>query len=108
MDPGHAGSGARLRQAGGAIPERVGGRVVKRYVGKELVIGDLQNYIAIALSSNLPVIIPTQRHIKPSEVAIVWDTGIKGLMLTRVVLGETAKTLEKAVREYRIAIDDLG
>lgn len=76
--------------------------------GKELVIGDLQNYIAIALSSNLPVIIPTQRHIKPSEAAIVWDTGVKGLMLTRVVLGETAKSVEKAVKEYRIAIDDLG
>jgi hypothetical protein len=77
--------------------------------GKELVIGDLQNYIAITLSSaKLPVIIPTQRNIKPSEVAIIWDTGVKGLMLTRVVLGETAKSLEKAVKEYRIAIDDLG
>ncbi|MBI5700119.1 hypothetical protein HZC35_07455 [Candidatus Saganbacteria bacterium] len=76
--------------------------------GKELQIGDLQNYIAIALSSNLPVIIPTQRNIKPSEVAIIWDTGVKGLMLTRVVLGETAKSFEKAVKEYRIAIDDLG
>jgi hypothetical protein len=77
--------------------------------GKELVVGDLQNYIAITLSSaKLPVIIPTQRHIKPSEVAIIWDTGVKGLMLTRVVLGETAKSLEKAVKEYQIAIDDLG
>lgn len=77
--------------------------------GKELVVGDLQNYIAITLSSaKLPVIIPTQRNIKPSEVAIIWDTGVKGLMLTRVVLGETAKSLEKAVKEYRIAIDDLG
>lgn len=77
--------------------------------GKELVVGDLQNYIAITLSSaKLPVIIPTQRNIKPSEVAIIWDTGVKGLMLTRVVLGETEKSLGKAVKEYRIAIDDLG
>ena len=77
--------------------------------GKELVVGDLQNYIAITLSSaKLPVIIPTQRNIKPSEVAIIWDTGVKGLMLTRVVLGETARSVGKAVKEYRIAIDDLG
>ena len=77
--------------------------------GKELVVGDLQNYIAITLSTaKLPVIIPTQRNIKPSEVAIIWDTGVKGLMLTRVVLGETAKSIGKAVKEYRIAIDDLG
>src|SRR3989338_7219426 len=34
--------------------------------GKDLLIGDLQNYIAIAISSNLPVIIPTQKNIKAS------------------------------------------
>jgi len=75
---------------------------------RELVVGDLQNYIAIALSSNLPVIIPTQRSIKPSEVAIIADTGARGLLLTREVLGENLKTLEKALKEYRVAVDDLG
>lgn len=75
---------------------------------RELMVGDLQNYITIALSSNLPVIIPTQRSIKPSEVAIISDTGAKGLLLTREVLGENLKTLEKALKEYRVAVDDLG
>ncbi len=74
----------------------------------ELVVGDLQNYIAIAISSGLPVIIPTQREIKPSEVAIIADTGAKGLLLTKVVLGEDPKDFEKALAEYRMAVDDLG
>ena len=75
---------------------------------KELAVGDLQNYIAIAISSGLPVIVPTQRDIKPSEVAIMADTGAKGLLLNDVVLGDTVKSMEKALREYRTAVDDLG
>jgi len=75
---------------------------------KELIVGDLQNYIAIAISSGLPVIIPTQRGIKPSEVAIISDTGAKGILLTEVVLGDNPKSMEKALREYRMAADDLG
>lgn len=75
---------------------------------KELMVGDLQNYIAIAISSNLPVIVPTQRHIKPSEVAIIADTGAKGIILTAATLGESQKSLAEAVREFRTAADDLG
>lgn len=73
-----------------------------------LVIGDLQQYITVCISSGLPVIIPTQRAIKPSEVAIIWDTGIKGIIMTEEVLGMTPKSFEKAVKEFRIAVDDLG
>ncbi len=75
--------------------------------GRDLIVGDLQNYIAIALSSNLPVIIPTQRSIKTSEVPIIWDTGAKGLLLTKVVLGDTVNSMTKAIKEYRQAIDDI-
>lgn len=74
---------------------------------KELVVGDLQNYIAIALSSNLPVLIPTQRNIKSSEVPIIWDTGAKGLILTKVVLGDSVKSVSRVVAEYRVAIDNI-
>lgn len=76
--------------------------------GKNLVVGDLQNYISIVLSSGLPVIIPTQRDVRPSEVAILSDTGARGLLLTPVVTGTTAGHIGKAVREYRIAVDDLA
>jgi len=74
----------------------------------DLVVGDLQNYISIILSANLPVIIPTQRHIRPSEVSIIADTGAKGLMLTKTVLGSTAKHVAAAVCKFKTAIDELG
>jgi len=76
--------------------------------GSNLVVGDLQNYIAIIMSAGIPVIIPTQRSIKISETAIIADTGAKGLMLTPVATGTTAAHIERAVREFRAAIDDLG
>ncbi|MFH1684652.1 MAG: hypothetical protein ABIA67_07220 [Candidatus Margulisiibacteriota bacterium] len=76
--------------------------------GKNLVVGDLQNYISIVVSAGIPVIIPTQRSIRPSEVAIISDTEARGLMLTPVVTGTSAKHIEKSVREFRVAVDDLG
>ncbi|OGC25488.1 hypothetical protein A2291_03295 [candidate division WOR-1 bacterium RIFOXYB2_FULL_42_35] len=76
--------------------------------GKDMVVGDLQNYISIVLAAGVPVIIPTQKDIRPSEVPIVADTGAKGLLLTPVVTGTTAQHIEKNVREFRVAADDLG
>lgn len=76
--------------------------------GEDLVVGDLQNYISIVLSAGIPVIIPTQRSIKASEVAIVADTGAKGLLLTSVVTGTIPKHIKERVQEFRVAVDDLG
>jgi hypothetical protein len=76
--------------------------------GKDLVVGDLQNYISIVISAGIPVIIPTQRSIRPSEVAIIADAGAKGLMLTSVVTGTTSKHVRERVQEFRVAVDDLG
>ncbi len=76
--------------------------------GRDLVVGDLQNYISIVISAGIPVIIPTQRSIRPSEVAIIADTGAKGLILTSVVTGKISKHIRERVLEYRVAVDDLG
>ncbi|MFC1637514.1 hypothetical protein ACFL1W_00685 [Candidatus Margulisiibacteriota bacterium] len=76
--------------------------------GRNLVVGDLQNYISIVISAGIPVIVPTQRAVRPSEAAIISDTGAKGLMLTPVVTGTTAKHIEANTREFRVAVDDLG
>lgn len=75
---------------------------------RNLLVGDLQNYISIIISADLPVVIPTQRSIKPSEVAIIWDAGAKGIILTKTVLGKSTRSFEKAIQEFRAAVDDLG
>jgi hypothetical protein len=76
--------------------------------GKDLLVGDLQNYISIVISAGIPVIVPTQCSIRPSEVAIIADTGAKGLILTTVVTGTTPKHVKERVQEFRVAVDDLG
>ena len=76
--------------------------------GKDLVVGDLQNYISIVLSAGIPVIIPTQRLIRPSEVAIIADTGARGILVTPVVTGSSPKHIKQNVQEFRVAVDDLG
>lgn len=76
--------------------------------GKDINVGDLQGYISIAIGSGVPVIIPTQKSIKVSEVPIIADTGAKGLMIGVIVTGKTAGSIKKVTREFRNAIDDLG
>ncbi len=76
--------------------------------GKDLNVGDLQGIISIAISSGIPVIVPTQKSIKTSEVPIIADTGAKGLMIGAIVAGKTPASIKKATRAYRVAIDDLG
>ena len=75
--------------------------------GKDLVVGDLQNYISIVMSAGLPVIIPTQKAIKPSEVSIVADTGVKGLILTPIVFGSSAKHVKQIIGEFKTAAREL-
>ncbi len=76
--------------------------------GKDINVGDLQGYISIAISAGVPVIVPTQKSIKVSEVPIIADTGVKGLMIGAIVTGKTPNSIKKVTREFRTAIDDLG
>lgn len=75
--------------------------------GKDLTVGDLQHYITIALSTGIPVIVPTQKLVRVSEVPIIWDTGAKGIILKDVVSGSTAKSLSSVTKEFKKAIDSL-
>jgi len=82
--------------------------VPKSHYGKELIVGDLTQYITLSTASHLPVVIPTQKKVAISEVPIVWDTGAKALMIGAIVTGRTVKSIEKTTKEYRFAVDDLG
>jgi hypothetical protein len=77
-------------------------------LGRELNVGDLQNYISMTTSTDIPLIVPTQKKIHFSEVSILSDTGVKGVELTVQVLGKTLKSMQKAIHEFRLAVDDLG
>ncbi len=71
--------------------------------GKDMNVGDLQQYITIAMSTTLPVIVQAQKSIRASEVPIIWDTGAKGMMIGRAVTGDTAASLKAVTKEYSSA-----
>ena len=75
--------------------------------GQNMTIGDLRAYITLAVSSGLPVIVPTQRKITYEEVPILSDTGIKALMIGAIVTGKTPALIASAVKDFRKAIDEL-
>lgn len=75
--------------------------------GQNMTIGDLRAYITLAVSSGLPVIVPTQRKITYEEVPILSDTGIKALMIGAIVTGKTPALIGSSVKEFRKAIDEL-
>jgi len=81
--------------------------IPKDMVGRDLTVGDLQQYITIALSTGLPVIVPTQKLIRASELPIIWDTGAKGLILDRTITGDRLPAFKAIIKGYRSVADSL-
>lgn len=75
--------------------------------GRRLTAKELLEYASITEHSLLPVVIPTQRAIRPEEVRILSEIGISGIMIGAVVTGKTEETIRRSVSEFRSAIDRL-
>ena len=75
--------------------------------GSPLTFRDLATYKTIASCTSLPVVVPTQRCIKPEDVPFLAQMGIRGIMIGAIVTGKTLDGIVKAVRAFREAIDAL-
>ena len=75
--------------------------------GLPLNLYDLGVYGYICEITDLPVIVPTQKAIRPDEVTMLADAGISALMIGAIVTGSTPDSIEKVTAEYRQAIDKL-
>lgn len=82
--------------------------VPKNHYGASLTVGDLQNYITICISSPLPVIVPTQKYIRVSDIPILWDAGVSAVMIGTIVTGDTPGSILSATKKYKAAMNDLG
>jgi hypothetical protein len=74
---------------------------------KELTVGDLQQYITIALSSVLPVIVPTQKKIRVSEIPVIWDTGAKAILLKGPMISCNITAFSAVIKEFKSAIQQI-
>lgn len=76
--------------------------------GQPLSFLDLMKYRSITDAVKVPVIVPTQRAIRPEETEMLVRCGVKAVMIGAVVTGKSEKTISEAVRAFRKAIDRLG
>lgn len=73
--------------------------------GKSLTLKDIALYKALAKNSHIPVMIPTQKNIKPQEVVWLKKAGAKGIIIGAVVTGLTPEKIYKTTKAFRDAIN---
>jgi hypothetical protein len=79
--------------------------------GQPLSPADLSDYtelVKVLAEVRRPVIVPTQRAIRPEELNALAATGIRGLLIGAIVTGTAPAGIEQATRRYRQALERLG
>ena len=77
--------------------------------GRPLSTEDLIRYRNLAVLSNLPLLIPTQKIIEPEQVGDLYRVGAKAIMIGAIVMGQepAADQVRQACEKYRNAIERL-
>lgn len=73
--------------------------------GRPLVTSDLMAYRAIAASTKLPLVVPTQRAIRPEDVSLLAWCGARAVIIGAIVTGKTPAGVKSATRAFRESID---
>ncbi len=72
-----------------------------------LTAADLCQYKRLVRSAGVPVIVPTQKKIRPDEVKYLQEVGVSGLAIGAVVTGLGTAYLGERVAAFRKAIDEI-
>ncbi len=98
-----------------ALVENVGGRsrpdmieasiIAHDDYGTQLTAADVSEYAEIARRASQPVVVPTQKAIRPDEVGVLVDAGTAGVLIGAIVTGSEAGTMAHATEQFRRAID---
>lgn len=73
--------------------------------GKPLCAADLAAYRQVRQATSLPIILPTQRAIRPEEAPLLVEwAGISALMIGAIVTGREPTGLRKATQRFAAAL----
>lgn len=76
--------------------------------GTPLSYSDLLRYAHLVSNADKPLLIPSQKKIKPREVKYLYDHGCKALMIGAVVTGgDDAEKIKRATADFREVIEGL-
>lgn len=73
--------------------------------GGPFTAADVSQYAEIAHRARQPVIVPTQKRVRPEEVGSLMDAGVAGLLIGAIVTGSELQTLVTATEQFRASID---
>ncbi len=76
--------------------------------GKPLSALDLANYRWLADCIDVPVIVPTQKRIETQDIPFLYNVGVAGIMVGKIVTGDTSKEIGASVSAFRKVIDQMG
>lgn len=75
--------------------------------GTGLTAIDLANYHQLTAELDCPVMVPSQKKLRPEDVGLLRTAGLKGVLIGAVVTGHEPQSLEAATRAFRTEIDRL-
>jgi hypothetical protein len=75
--------------------------------GTPLTFKDVLTYNWLTQHVDVPVLVPSQRKLMPSDIPILAKAGIKAVMLGAIVIGYTEESIKNAIRTFRNAIDSV-
>lgn len=73
--------------------------------GLPLTARDLMRYKIIRENTTLPIVIPTQKYIYPSDILKLKEIGMNGILIGAIVMGKDKKTIYETVQAFRKSID---
>ena len=77
-----------------------GSVVPKNEYGTPLNLVDLSNYAQLTRASSMPVVIPTQKAIRPDELRYLSQVGAAGLVIGAIVTGLEKGSLKDATAKF--------
>jgi len=94
------------RVAGASRPEMIEASIMPHEgYGAPLTAADVSQYAEIAARASQPVIVPTQKAIRPEEVGVLADAGVAGVLIGAIVTGTETDEMVRVTRDFRGAID---
>lgn len=76
--------------------------------GQPLLLSDLVLYKKIRSLVDIPLVIPSQKRLVPSDVKHLASVGIDAVMIGAVVTGADSAQISEATLSFRKAVDDIG
>ncbi|MEC1526179.1 hypothetical protein P9D43_29765 [Neobacillus niacini] len=73
--------------------------------GTPLTFRDVLAYNWLVQHVDVPVLVPSQRKLVPSDISILANAGVKAVMLGAIVIGNTEESIQERISLFRKAID---